>query len=76
LLTVPPLLRHCVGVTLSIQPPKAQHEDFVHVTFEQLRRDLGGTDGVTAVEVAPGDRLAAVLAEGRQPRQHAGGGRG
>jgi uncharacterized protein (DUF58 family) len=47
-----------------------------YVTFEQLRRDLGGTDGVTAVEVAPGDRLAAVLAEGRQPRQHAGGGRG
>jgi len=47
-----------------------------YVTFEQLRRDLGRTDGVTAVEVAPGDRLAAVLAQGRQPRQRAGGGRG
>lgn len=47
-----------------------------YVEFEQFRRDLAGTDSVTALEVAPGDRLATVLATGRPARRTAGGGTG
>lgn len=36
-----------------------------YVAFEELRRDLSRLDGVTALEVGPGDRLSAVLAAGR-----------
>lgn len=37
-----------------------------YVAFEQLRRDLSRLDGVTALEVGPGDRLSTVLGAGRQ----------
>lgn len=37
----PPLLVHRVGVTLSMHEPKAQHEEFVQVTDEQLDPCLG-----------------------------------
>jgi hypothetical protein len=37
-----------------------------YVEFEAFRRDLDGIPGVTAYEVAPGDRVEAVLAAGRQ----------
>lgn len=36
-----------------------------YLAFEELRRDLGRLDGVRALEVGPGDRLAAVLEAGR-----------
>jgi uncharacterized protein (DUF58 family) len=36
-----------------------------YVAFEELRRNLSRLDGVTALEVGPGDRLSAVLAAGR-----------
>nr|WP_156184231.1 hypothetical protein [Halostagnicola sp. A56] len=35
-------------------------------SFEKLRRDLNQLDGVSALEVGPGDRLTAVLAAGGQ----------
>ncbi|ARS91777.1 hypothetical protein B1756_09585 [Natrarchaeobaculum aegyptiacum] len=37
-----------------------------YVAFEQVRRDLSRLDGVTALEVGPGDRLSTVLGAGRQ----------
>lgn len=37
-----------------------------YLEFEELRRELALVDGVTALEVGPGDRLAAVLAAGRR----------
>lgn len=37
-----------------------------YVAFEELRRELAGLGGVTAFEVAPADRLAAVLSAGRE----------
>lgn len=36
-----------------------------YVAFERVRRDLDRLDRVRALEVAPGDRLASVLAAGR-----------
>jgi uncharacterized protein (DUF58 family) len=39
-----------------------------YVAFEEFRRDLARKSGVSAFEVAPGDRLDAVLASGRQRR--------
>jgi uncharacterized protein (DUF58 family) len=40
-----------------------------YVAFEELRRDLDRCDGVRALEVVPDDRLAPVLATGRdRPR--------
>jgi len=45
-----------------------------YVRFEEFRLDLARTDGVTALEVAPDDRLAAVLAAGRRVGRRAGGG--
>jgi len=46
-----------------------------YVAFEELRRDLSRLDGVTALEVGPGDRLSAVLAAGRsRPARHRIGG--
>jgi uncharacterized protein (DUF58 family) len=48
-----------------------------YVEFEDLRRDLARRDGVDAFEVAPGDRVEAVLSAGRQRRRPsvaAGGG--
>lgn len=46
-----------------------------YVEFEEFRRDLAGLEGVTALEVGPGDRLTTVLAAGKRRRQYAGGGR-
>lgn len=40
-----------------------------YVDFETFRRDLAGLDRVSAFEVAPGDRIAAVLGHGRQRRR-------
>ncbi|MFB6227419.1 MAG: DUF58 domain-containing protein [Halobacteriales archaeon] len=37
-----------------------------YVAFEEFRRDLARKSGVSAFEVAPGDRLDAVLASGRR----------
>ncbi|WP_222920205.1 DUF58 domain-containing protein [Natrinema sp. SYSU A 869] len=37
-----------------------------YLEFEALRRDIGRLDRVRAFEVGPGDRLAAVLAAGRE----------
>lgn len=47
-----------------------------YVEFEEFRRELSRIDGVTALEVGPGDRLSAVLTAGenRSVRAHAGGG--
>ena len=39
-----------------------------YLAFEELRRELDGAPRVTAFEVAPGDRLDAVLAH-RQARR-------
>ncbi len=39
-----------------------------YLDFEEFRRDLAKTDGVTAFEVAPADRLAAVLSTVRESR--------
>jgi uncharacterized protein (DUF58 family) len=39
-----------------------------YVGFEALRLELDATDGVRALEVAPGERLAAVLAAGSERR--------
>lgn len=44
-----------------------------YVAFEELRRDLATLDRVTALEVAPGDRLATVLDAGRRGRAVRGG---
>jgi uncharacterized protein (DUF58 family) len=46
-----------------------------YVSFEELRRELAHLDGVTALEVGPGDRLSTVLDAGRETRQSVGGGR-
>lgn len=46
-----------------------------YVAFEQLRRDLSRLDGVTALEVGPGDRLSTVLGAGRQRRRTGRSGR-
>ena len=40
-----------------------------YVAFEDLRRELDGMEQVTALEVAPGDRLSSVLAAGRSRRR-------
>lgn len=46
---------------------QAQPPDYdTYVEFEAFRRDLDGIPGVVAYEVAPGDRMEAVLAAGRQ----------
>lgn len=47
-----------------------------YVEFEDLRRELARLEGVTALEVGPGDRLSTVLAagRGRTARGPAGGG--
>lgn len=47
-----------------------------YVEFEEFRRELSRIDGVTALEVGPGDRLSAVLTAGenRSVRARAGGG--
>ncbi|QCC60465.1 DUF58 domain-containing protein [Natrinema thermotolerans] len=37
-----------------------------YVAFEEFRRELARTDGVTALEVGPADRLATVLEAGRR----------
>jgi uncharacterized protein (DUF58 family) len=39
-----------------------------YVAFEEFRRDIARLSGVSAFEVAPGARLDAVLASGRQQR--------
>jgi uncharacterized protein (DUF58 family) len=39
-----------------------------YADFEDFRRDLASLDRVRALEVAPGDRVAAVLAAGREQR--------
>lgn len=47
-----------------------------YVEFEELRHELSRPDGVMAYEVAPGDRLEAVLSAGqrrRRPGTPAGG---
>lgn len=46
-----------------------------YVRFEELRRDLASFDGVTALEVGPGDRLSTVIEAGRETRRSVGGGR-
>jgi uncharacterized protein (DUF58 family) len=38
------------------------------VAFEEFRRELARLDGVSALEVAPGERIDAVLAAGRKRR--------
>ncbi|WP_326544631.1 DUF58 domain-containing protein [Halopiger djelfimassiliensis] len=46
-----------------------------YLSFEEFRRSLDRIDGVTTLEVAPGDRLATVLADGRdRARTTASGG--
>lgn len=47
-----------------------------YVDFEELRRELARLDGVTALEVGPGDRLATVLSAGRDrsAQRRVGGG--
>lgn len=40
-----------------------------YVDFEEFRRELAGLEGVTALEVGPGDRIEAVLGTGRRQRQ-------
>lgn len=42
------------------------YEEFV--AFEEFRRELARLDGVSALEVAPGERIDAVLAAGRERR--------
>lgn len=42
-----------------------------YVEFEELRRELSRSDRVDAYEVAPGDRIEAVLTAGRQRRRGA-----
>ncbi|MFC7058816.1 DUF58 domain-containing protein [Halovenus salina] len=59
--------------TGSVQDLEARYEGYV--AFEELRRELSRLDRVTALEVGPGDRLAAVLAAGGAQRSPAGGGR-
>lgn len=44
-----------------------------YAAFEELRRELARTPGVSALEVGPGDRLATVLAAGRDRRVRASG---
>ena len=46
-----------------------------YVDFEERRRDLSRLPGVSAFEVAPGDRLDAVLASGRRRREQRTAGR-
>lgn len=45
---------------------EAAYDDYV--AFESYRRDLASLDRVTAYELAPGERLEAVLAAGRDRR--------
>lgn len=40
-----------------------------YVEFEEFRRELARIDGVTALEVGPGDRLESVLAAGQTRRE-------
>ncbi|RQH02276.1 DUF58 domain-containing protein [Natrarchaeobius oligotrophus] len=42
-----------------------------YLAFEEFRRHLDGLDGVTALEVAPDDRIATLLAAGRERRRAA-----
>lgn len=44
----------------------AAYEEYV--SFEEFRRELARIDGVSALEVGPGDRIEAVLAAGRNRR--------
>lgn len=44
-----------------------------YLDFEELRREIARIDGVTALEVGPGDRLSAVLAAGRDRPVRVGG---
>ncbi|EFW91363.1 hypothetical protein ZOD2009_14681 [Haladaptatus paucihalophilus DX253] len=46
-----------------------------YVDFEEFRRDLTRIDGVTALEIAPADRIEAILAETRRAKEPAAGGR-
>lgn len=46
-----------------------------YVAFEERRRELARLPRVTALEVAPGDRLSTVLAAGRDRRLSRAGGR-
>jgi len=46
-----------------------------YVEFEEFRRSLARNPGVSAFEVAPGDRLDAVLASGRRRREQRRAGR-
>ncbi|MDR9382613.1 MAG: DUF58 domain-containing protein, partial [Natronomonas sp.] len=39
-----------------------------YVDFEEFRRELSRIDGVSAFEVAPSDRIEAVLTAGRRRR--------
>lgn len=57
----------------SIQELENRYE--AYVAFEELRRELTQLDRVTALEVGPGDRLAAILTanQSRRPSLQAGG---
>jgi uncharacterized protein (DUF58 family) len=71
LLLVAPTVLYETGTVRELE---ARYEQYV--AFEELRRELSALDRVTALEVGPGDRLAAVLAAGGGSRASpAGGGR-
>lgn len=65
--------RSCPDVQALFQPGGLANLDVAYdryVEFEELRHELSRPDGVMAYEVAPGDRLGAVLSAGRGRRRH------